>query len=120
MQSLEDTFAKMIRDVDRLKEYGKSSSLYLEEVEARIRKSIQTVPTLRYNPFKGLGEGGNQSFASAFLNEHGDGVVLSSLHARDRVTVFAKPIKDFSSEHELSAEERQVVNEAQEFYKAKS
>ena len=44
------------------------------------------------------------------LNEDGDGVVLSSLYARDRMSVFAKPIKNNKSEYELSNEEKEVLS----------
>ncbi|NIT70429.1 DUF4446 family protein, partial [candidate division KSB1 bacterium] len=58
------------------------------------------VGTVRFNPFKGTG--GGQSFAAAFLSEHGNGVVISTLYSRERVSVFAKPIQSFASEYELT------------------
>jgi hypothetical protein len=64
---------------------------YLTTVEKRLKKSIQGVETVRFNPFKGTGAGGNQSFSTAFVNEKGDGVVLTSMYARDRISMFAKP-----------------------------
>ena len=85
---------------------------YLIEVEKRLNKSIQSVHTVRFNPFHGSGEGGNQSFATAFLNENGDGAVISSLYSRDRVSVFSKPIKNFTSEHEMSDEEKEALEKA--------
>jgi len=89
-----------------------ASSAYLKTAEARLRRSIQGVETIRFNAFKGTGEGGNQSFAIALLSENGDGTVVSSLYARDRMSVFAKPIKNFSSEFEMTAEERDAVTRA--------
>lgn len=119
-QSLEDSIDKLIRDVRALKEYGRNSSLYLQEVEDRMQRSVQAIETIRYNPFQGVGEGGNQSFATAFVNQKGDGVVLTSLYSRERVSLFAKPVKNFSSEHELSDEEIKVIDRAKAFYSRKS
>jgi len=82
-------------------------------IEKRLRKSVQSVHTVRFNPFKGTGGGGNQSFATSFLNEEGDGVVLSSIYSRDRVSIFAKPVKKHSSEYELSEEEKEAVSHSQ-------
>ena len=48
----------------------------------------------------------------AFLNDEGDGVIMSSLYARDRMSIFAKPIKKGKSEFELSAEEKEVLDKA--------
>jgi len=82
---------------------------YLTTVENRLRKSVQSVHTVRFNPFKGTGGGSNQSFATGFINEEGDGVVISTLYSRDHVSVFAKPVKKHVSEYELSDEEKEVL-----------
>ena len=87
---------------------------YLTTVEKRLKKSVQSVHTVRFNPFKGTGAGGNQSFATAFLNEDGDGVLISSLYSREHVSIFGKPLKKHSSEHELSDEEREAVEGAKQ------
>ncbi len=99
-------------NLNELQDFRKEMEAYLTSVENRLRKSVQSVHTVRFNPFKGAGEGGNQSFATAMLNEDGDGVVISSLYSRDHVSVFSKPIKNHSSEYELSEEERESVEHA--------
>lgn len=86
--------------------------IYLKNVEKRLRKSVQSVQTIRFNPFKGTGGGGNQSFATTLMNQDGDGVIISSLYSRDHVSVFSKPLKNHESEHELTDEERESVNRA--------
>lgn len=113
-KSLEETVESIIKDINILRRYRTDATAYLETVENRLKGSVQCVETLRFNPFKGAGEGGNQSFATAFVNERGEGVVISSLHTRDRITVFAKPVREFSSEHELTEEERHVIQKAKE------
>ncbi|MGH7249434.1 MAG: DUF4446 family protein, partial [Minisyncoccia bacterium] len=54
----------------------------------------------------------NQSFAIGMMNEDGDGLVLSSLYSRERMSIFAKPIKRGKSEYELTAEEKEALNKA--------
>jgi hypothetical protein len=85
---------------------------YLTHVEKRLRKSIQSVHTVRFNPFKGTGGGSNQSFATTLLNEDGDGVIISSLYARDHVSIFGKPVSKHESTYELSEEEHQSLDQA--------
>jgi hypothetical protein len=85
---------------------------YLTDVEKRLQKSVQAVETIRFNAFDGVGA--NQSFATALINQHGDGVIFSSLYGRERTSVFSKPLKDHSSEHGLSDEEKQAVKKAKE------
>ena len=93
-----------------LQTFRKELEEYLTTVEGRLKKSIQSVNTVRFNPFQGTGGGGNQSFATAFLNEEGDGVVISSLYSRDHVSIFSKPIEKRASEYELTDEEKQALN----------
>lgn len=83
---------------------------YLETVEARLKKGVRGVGVVRFNPFEDAGS--NQSFSIAFLNEEGDGVVISSLYSREKVNVYAKPIKNSSSEYPLSEEEKQAIKNA--------
>ena len=59
-------------------------------LEATQRRAFQRVGLVRFNPFEDTG--GNQSFALALLDAHGDGFVVSSLHARAGTRVYAKAI----------------------------
>ena len=108
-KSIEESITSMIKHIDDLEVFKKESQEYLTLVEKRLRNGIQGVDTLRFNPFKGTGTGGNQSFSTAFINEQGDGVVFSSLYSSDRMSVFAKPIEKFKSTFELTEEEAKSI-----------
>ncbi len=111
-QSLEGLIGALGSDIRALENFRAETEIYLATSETRLRRSIQGVETIRFNAFQGNGEGGNQSFAVAILSENGDGTVISSLYARDRQSVFAKSIKNFSSEIEMTAEEHDAVARA--------
>ncbi len=81
------------------------------EINVKLRKSVRGLETIRFNPFPD--QGSNQSFAMGILNEDGDGVVLSSLYSREKMSIFAKPIKNKKSEYELTNEEKEVLNKAE-------
>ncbi len=117
--SLEDTIVHLEQGIKELDTFKKESELYYKNIEKRLARSIQGVETIRFNAFKGEGIGGNQSFATAFINEQGDGTVISSLYSRDRISIFAKPIKKLSSEFELSEEERTAVNKSSDSVKTR-
>ncbi len=68
---------------------------------------LQHMGVVRYNPFHDTG--GDQSFAIALVDGHGNGVVLSSLHARDVTRVYAKPLRAWESTYSLTDEERQAI-----------
>lgn len=111
-KDLEDYFNSIESEYRIMKDFAIAMKQYLKTVENRLQKSIQGVSTVRFNAWKGVGEGGNQSFASAFVSEDGDGVILSSLHSRERVSIFAKPIKKGESQYQLTEEEKTALNVA--------
>ncbi len=111
-KNLDDSISSMNDSIKELETFRIDLEKYLTTVEKRIKKSVQAVSTIRFNPFKGTGSGGNQSFATTFLNEENDGVVISSLYSREHTSIFSKPIKNGVSEYELSDEEKESVVEA--------
>ena len=111
-KNIADSLTNIAGGMKDLQAFRKDMEEYLTSVEKRLKKSVQSVHTVRFNPFLGTGGGGNQSFATAFLNEAGDGVVMSSLYSREHVSVYSKPVKKFGSDHELSTEEKEAVEKA--------
>ena len=83
----------------------------LEIIEEELPKDIRRVGLVRYNPFSDTG--GDQSFALALLDEHKNGVVISSLYGREMNRVYAKRIeKGGSAKHQLTEEEKQAIEQA--------
>ena len=74
------------------------------------RRAVQQVGLVRYNPFEDTG--GNQSFAVALLDAHGDGFIVSSLHARSGTRIYAKAVAAGKSEAALSEEESEALRRA--------
>lgn len=105
--SLEALIVRLGEEVSGTNQINENIQAYLLEMEKRLKRSIQHVRTIRFNPFPD--QGGRQSFVTALLDERGNGTVISSLYARNQVSVYAKPIVSYQSEHELSDEERQAI-----------
>jgi len=110
--NLEDSIVGLDKDIKEALKNQIEMEEYLKGAEKRLCQSVQGVHTVRFNPFKGTGVGGNQSFATAFINEKGDGVVISSMHSRDRTSIYAKPIVNSKSEYELTTEEKEAIKNA--------
>ena len=107
-KDLEDTIIELEKEIAKLNIAKEKIEEKLLVISNKTKQSIRGLETIRFNPFSD--QGSNHSFAIAMLNEDGDGVVLSSLYARDRMSVFAKPIKNNKSEYELSNEEKEVLS----------
>jgi hypothetical protein len=116
-ESLEDSIVGALDNLQKLNSFQNEVIRHLEGVETRLNRSVQAVRTVRFNPFKGTGEGGSQSFSTAFVTENGDGAVISSLYSRDRVSVFSKPLENFESSFELTDEEREVISHSKDALK---
>lgn len=109
-KDLEDTIIILEQEISKLNRTKDEMQQEISVINVKLKKSIRGLETIRYNPFPD--QGSNQSFAIGLLNEEGDGVVLSSLYARERMSVFAKPIKNNKSTYELSNEEKDVLTKA--------
>jgi Protein of unknown function (DUF4446) len=79
-------------------------------LEAVQRKAVQRVGLVRFNPFEDTG--GNQSFALALVDANGDGLIVSSLHARTLTRVYGKAVVGGKSEAALSDEESAALRQA--------
>lgn len=108
---LEDLIRKTNQDLEDLTRSRTEIKKDILAIREKMRHHIRGVKTIRFNPFKD--SGGNQSFATAFINDDGDGVILSSIYSRDRVSIYAKPLEKHKSEYELSDEERRAIMESQ-------
>ena len=97
-------FGRELAELDRARQ---EIERFLVEANQRLSSSVRHVRTLRYNPFPD--QGGNQSFSTAWLDEKGDGVIITGLHARDTMRVYAKPIRNRVSDFELTVEERDAL-----------
>ena len=118
-KNLDDSFASLNKEIIELKSFRTAAENTFKNNDARLKKTISGVETIRFNPFKGDGSGGNQCFATAFLNEERNGVIISSMYGRERMSIFAKPVKNLVSEYELTAEEKEAMNKAKDSIKTK-
>ena len=109
-KDLEGTLEKLEEDIEKLKLAKDGAEKELSVINKKLKKSIRGLETVRFNPFPD--QGSNQSFAIGMLDENGDGVVLSSLYSRERMSVFAKPVKSGVSEYELTEEEKKALEKA--------
>ena len=98
-----DKVYALAREVDEL-------TVRTAVAESNLRRSLQRVGIVRFNPFEDTG--GNQSFALALLDANGDGLVVSSLHARGGTRVYAKAVVGGKAEAALSEEETRALREA--------
>ncbi|WP_083707193.1 DUF4446 family protein [Intrasporangium flavum] len=78
--------------------------------EDDVRQSLRNVAVVRYDAFGDMG--GRLSFSAAIVDDEGDGIVLSSIHARGESRTYAKGIVGGRSSITLTPEEQQALASA--------
>ena len=108
--SLEDIIKECITSAEKIEKRHELITKHAATLEEKVSHSLRNAQTIRYKAFDT--NGSNQSFSIALVNEKGNGVVLSSLHAHDRMSTFAKPLENYESTYELTEEELAVIDDA--------
>ena len=75
-----------------------------------LAQALRHVAVVRYDAFGDMG--GRMSFSAAVVDDTGDGMVISSIHARGESRTYAKGIVGGDSEVVLTPEERQALDAA--------
>ena len=96
----ERRLAALVRDVETVR--GD-----VESVRGDLRTSLRNVSVVRYDAFGDMG--GRLSFSCAVVDDAGDGLVISSIHARGESRTYAKGIIGGSSEITLTPEEQEAL-----------
>ena len=77
-----------------------------------VAQTLQHVAVVRYDAFGDMG--GRMSFSAAVIDDNGDGMVISSIHARGESRTYAKGIVSGASDTTLTPEEQQALAAARD------
>lgn len=86
-----------------------------DSIDTRLESHIQKLGFVRYNPFGNTG--GDQSFCLCLLDEHDNGILVTSLHTRQQTRLYTKEIvlgKPIDK-GELSKEEADCLKKAKKW-----
>lgn len=78
-----------------------------EHLRELLRSTTSRTSVVRYDAFDDMG--GALSFSAAMLDETGDGVVISAINGRSETRCYAKSVRNGTSEHSLTDEEREAI-----------
>ncbi len=98
------------RSIQRLEQAVRSLNATDRRQQGLIDGAVRRVGLVRYDAFEDVG--GRLSFSCAMLDEHGSGVVVTSINGRQDTRVYAKPITDTKSPYNLSVEEEEAIRQA--------
>lgn len=98
------------KQIQRLEAAVRSLSATDRRQEQLIEGAVRHVGLVRYDAFEDVG--GRLSFSCAMLDDHGSGVVMTSINGRQDTRVYAKPIAEGHSTYNLSIEEEEAIRQA--------
>jgi hypothetical protein len=110
-----DVNTKLITDISNITQKLDEFSVIHRELKFGISNlenrtnDILDIKTIKYNPYKDMGVGGNQSFSTAMIDKNGNGIILTNLYSRERSRMLLKGINSFNSEQELTPEEKEIL-----------
>ena len=79
----------------------------LSRTAGDVEQSLRHVAVVRYDALGDMG--GRLSFSAAIIDDRGDGLVISSIHARSESRTYAKGIVEGDGEVTLTPEEQQAL-----------
>jgi hypothetical protein len=106
----DDAVGALLGRIDRIEQAVRTLNATDRTQQYQIEGSIRRVALLRYDAFEDVG--GRLSFSCAMLDEHGTGVVITSINGRQETRVYAKPVTSRTSTYNLSAEEEEAIRQA--------
>jgi hypothetical protein len=106
----DDAVGALLGRIDRLDQAVRALHATDNRKLVQLEGSVRRVGVLRYDAFEDVG--GRLSFSCALLDEHGTGVVLTSINGRQETRVYAKPVTQGQSTYNLSREEEEAIRQA--------
>ena len=100
----------LLAEVDQINKKQNRVTATTNEHQEVLSTVIRHVGVIRYDAFSEVG--GSLSFSTALLDDNGDGLVLSAITGRSESRVYAKPISERESTHNLSKEEQMAIKQA--------
>lgn len=110
--NLDEMLKEYLRDVKEIKQDNTEIKAYYTKLDHDIDCCIQKIGLVRYNAFKDVGS--DLSFAIALLDRNDNGVIFNGLYGSEASNIFAKPIKGGVSKYQLSEEEKNALEIAEQ------
>lgn len=110
--NLDEMLRKYLADVREIKKDNSEIKAYYTQLDNNIDSCIQKIGLVRYNAFKDVGS--DLSFAIALLDRNDNGIIFNGLYGSESSNIFAKPIKGGISKYQLSEEEKEALEIAEQ------
>nr|WP_255298431.1 DUF4446 family protein [Brevibacillus dissolubilis] len=108
--SMEEALFRLLDQMDAYSEKQNDQQFVLNRLSQKVSNQAANLSVVRYNAFGDTGS--DLSFSLALLDDHQNGVVITSIYGREESRTYAKPIESGKSPYNLSDEELMVMKKA--------
>lgn len=109
-QSMEKMLLSHIEETRRVAEENRRICEENRRIDDLLQTAITRVGVVRFSAFQDMGS--DLSYAVALLDAHNNGVVFSSIFAREDSRSYVKPIENGKSSYTMTKEEEQALKYA--------
>ena len=106
-ETVVDVMGRTIEEFHDLRDEVAQLEASLAATRRDLAMALRHVSVIRYDAFGDMG--GRFSFSAALLDDAGDGLVITSIHARSETRTYLKGLAGGDSDITLSPEEQQAV-----------
>ncbi len=112
-ENMVELVARHVKDVQALAEQFDGLMARYDYLLELLQGSAQRIALVRYDAFEDMG--GKLSYSAALLDDNGNGIILTSIYARNENRTYAKPVVEGRSTHTLSREEEESLRRAMRY-----
>ena len=105
-----EVVARKTEEVQGLREDVARLAGDLQGTQAELQQAVRHIGVVRYDAFGDMG--GRMSFSAAMVDDHGNGFVITTIHARSESRSYIKELRGGKAEVNLSPEETAAVGDA--------
>ena len=109
-ESFVEVVARKTAEVEALRDDVARLADNLRGTQRELQMAVRHVGIVRYDAFGDMG--GRMSFSAALLDDHGNGFVITTVHARSESRSYIKELRGGMAEVALSPEESAAVADA--------
>lgn len=106
-ETIVDVMGRTMEEFSDLRDEVVRLEMGLAATRRDLAMALRHVSVVRYDAFGDMG--GRFSFSAALLDDGGDGLVITSIHARSETRTYLKGLSGGDSDITLSPEEQQAV-----------
>lgn len=108
-ESFVDVVARKTEEVETLRAEVAELAAQVQRTRHELSQALRHVSVVRYDAFGDMG--GRMSFSAALTDDLGDGIVLTTIHARAESRTYIKAVRRGEADVLLSPEEQQALDE---------